>query len=50
MITVDNGYITKQFECIAEMMYFFGHEEGLAILDGTHSQYSITYGVFDEYE
>lgn len=49
MIIVSNGVVTKEFECLQEVVDYFGENEGNAIIKDEHSQITMTLGdLFDQ--
>jgi hypothetical protein len=43
MIILSNGYIEEMFSCYEELRDFLGQSDFEAVMDGIHSQYSLSY-------
>lgn len=48
MIIVSNGYNKQEFGCLQEIIDFFGETDGKAIIEGEHSEYSMTMNTWVE--
>jgi len=43
MLIVSNGYFKQFFSCHLEVIDFFGLETFMALMDGVHSQLTLSY-------
>jgi hypothetical protein len=43
MLVLSNGYTEEFFSCHLELIDFLGQETFVAVMEGIHSQYNITY-------
>jgi len=43
MLIVSNGYSDQIFSCHQEVIDFFGLETFMALMDGIHSQFTMSY-------
>jgi len=43
MLILNNGYMQQMFSCYEELLDFIGESDFNAVIQGEHSQYSLSY-------